>query len=1696
MKTLKTKEVRWSSGRCKNCVLCSIKKRKNSNLKPPPKKTLASTKQIAAMFALFLLLSVFGSVNVYAHDTGTEHVDCTKLYLPLVNGSSGQQTQSNDDGSNNPDVVNPCAKDDASLAVAGLFESPSSVVSDFAEAGTFSVNQPNRDTWHIVNLNQNYQEPVVIMQPLSFNGPDPSTIRVRNVTGSSFQFRIDEWDYLDGRHATEMIHYMVVDAGVHTLPDSGGRKLHAGLVNVNHNWLTIPFDESFTGSPIVLSQIQTFNGGQSVVTRQRSVNANQFGVRLQEAEASDGIHTPETVGYIAIRPGQAYLGGQSILVGHTPNQVTHNQFQIDFGNDYQAPIFLAAMQTAAGPDPAALRYTELTSASATIFVEEEKSADVEASHAPESVGYIVLGYSVSSDVALSANTTAITEISGEVIELTIARTDTSSSEIYELEFPEPSDSKKSAAILGQDFDLFVTNNDDPQYILATNQVTFAAGESSKTIYLYAYSDEDPEVPEIARIQLVQTAGATSTTLDEVTITVRDDEPGITSTSRLFSADLRLVSGCEVDTNPNGYSVIRLSNDNSSANLFLSFDNLSGVQVSDDNGGPAHVHFKGDDSTVFRLPAGELPPQEDDPPHELVFQNFVTIGALSKEQQVLDALFTGQLYINIHAGSGICDTDGQISGHYSQLFNASIDFHPNDLPDAPAIEPLADQAEIKRDVVRFLTQSTFGPTEAEVQYLQGEIADDGSDRMQIYSQWIDGQLDLPYPSMSEFSDAMNQAWYDKVRPEDFGVQRMYSAGNPKPHHPDSHGGYPTEPTSPDRQIYWIGVPEVCQDEYDGELVCEDKLPSSSTVTGISRPHLYYWTPRIIDGQRYETAAEAWHACTDAKGEPPTPVDPLYCIDYGVQRVNWPNGNNTEPFWIGVPEVCRLPDDPKYQLPDPSTDPPFRCYVSLPDDWEQGDPVYLDPVEPITETLYSTSAQTINTVEYDNADAAWSACVYANVAAGGNADECPNPVDYGVQQRWYPIHDDPVNYKTFWIDCPSACAGEEPVQIQLLSMTDFYRESPRAVGDAFIIPQDGEPDDGCDSVGKYGGGLFTDNDGTLYFRNAAQAHCYFAALQQAAGSAYWNRATANDAAWFTSSVYSKAQLRERVAFALSEIFVVSSTSDALDDKQAAVASFYDVLKDGVYKENDDEVNVSTFENLLYNVSLHPAMGHYLSMLDNRKEITDGQGNVLSYPDENYAREIMQLFSIGLVKLHPDGSIDLNENYLPDRTYNQVDIGDLARIFTGWKYQPAPIRNFRTNNPTGFVELGPNQLPGNLPNFESLGQSGSINPWPYPLQLTTSMHGYTPYHDSNSDTILASDPLVSRIIGNPGSVSPETKMADVVDVLANHPNTGPFIARRLIQRLVTSNPSRRYIYDVAEAYRSGYQYEDENDIKYGREYGPGELAGVIKAILLHPEARNLSYTEHDDYGKVKEYLIQYTSLLRLLRATTGFQSNANNTSCPVVDFIAQLDPNPLNLTASYEEDCYSLSRLIDKYGLPSEQADMYDDDASIIFALWSQTTQYFEQSPLRAPSVFNWFEPSYTPVGEMAARGLTAPELQHVSENNLIAFYNEVYTLLKHGSYGSVPAFYTSYRFEGNQSFQAKIKGSVPSWDFAEFDRYLCADQLWADHLALNQPSNSAYQKLLEYYNSNPVELVGEQEYVSIKMRDTFYLVSTAPQCRIQK
>lgn len=359
-----------------------------------------------------------------------------------------------------------------------------------------------------------------------------------------------------------------------------------------------------------------------------------------------------------------------------------------------------------------------------------------------------------------------------------------------------------------------------------------------------------------------------------------------------------------------------------------------------------------------------------------------------------------------------------------------------------------------------------------------------------------------------------------------------------------------------------------------------------------------------------------------------------------------------------------------------------------------------------------------------------------------------------------------------------------------------------------------------------------------------------------------------------------LRQRVTMALSEILVVSIDGLAgAGWRQFTAAAYLDLLEANAF---------GNYRSLLQAVSTSAAMGEYLTFRGNVKF----NAKTGALPDENYARELMQLFTIGLLQLNPDGTPKLAHGQ-PQETYGLDDITGLARVFTGWDYDTSGTDT-------------------NSPDFKRR-----------PMTQVASRH------ETGSKTFLGAT------VPAGGNGAGDLKAA--LDILFAHPNVGPFIGRQLIQRLVSSNPSPAYVERVAAAFN--------NDGRGVR----GNLQAVLKAILLDDEARSPAVAATAGAGKQREPILRLAAWARAFNASSA--SNA-----------------------------WAIGNTLD----PASKLG---------------------QSPLRSPSVFNFFRPGYVPPNSAIAQaGLVAPEFQLTNESSTVGYINYMQAAVSRGI-GDVKADYST-------------------------------------------------------------------------------------------
>ncbi len=360
---------------------------------------------------------------------------------------------------------------------------------------------------------------------------------------------------------------------------------------------------------------------------------------------------------------------------------------------------------------------------------------------------------------------------------------------------------------------------------------------------------------------------------------------------------------------------------------------------------------------------------------------------------------------------------------------------------------------------------------------------------------------------------------------------------------------------------------------------------------------------------------------------------------------------------------------------------------------------------------------------------------------------------------------------------------------------------------------------------------------------------------------------DFAWWQYHMTSDDVLRQRVAFALSELIVISRFS-GFGNRAYAFSDFYDILMNNAF---------GNYRDILQEVTYHPAMGLYLTFLNNPKsDTTEG-----IFPDENYARELMQLFTIGLFELNTDGSRQLDSNGDPIPTYTNVEIAEFAKIFTGLTWWDRDQFFKSARNDSSYI---------------------------FDMQM------FDFYHEPGVKNLLNGFQVPDR--------NPVDGHADITDALDNifaHQNVAPHVSKHLIMRLVTSNPSPQYIQRIANVFN-----DNGNGVK-------GDLEAVVKAILLDPVARDCESGADITFGHMREPFIRY---VQINKAFDAFTTSGN-----------------------YRNSMYYVQH-------------------------------YTGQKPFTSPSVFNFFQPDYQPIGVIDSLDLVAPEFQIINAQTLTGFVNGLY------------------------------------------------------------------------------------------------------------
>jgi uncharacterized protein (DUF1800 family) len=478
-------------------------------------------------------------------------------------------------------------------------------------------------------------------------------------------------------------------------------------------------------------------------------------------------------------------------------------------------------------------------------------------------------------------------------------------------------------------------------------------------------------------------------------------------------------------------------------------------------------------------------------------------------------------------------------------------------------------------------------------------------------------------------------------------------------------------------------------------------------------------------------------------------------------------------------------------------------------------------------------------------------------------------------------------------------------------------------------------------------------------------------------FWTTTYPGDYMAWQQLLASPDALRKRLALALSEYFVVSLSGLAGNWRPQLIANYWDTLAKHAGGK---------FRELLEAITLDPAMGQYLNTRGNQKE-NPATGR---QPDENYAREVMQLFTIGLVELNPDGTAKLGAGGKPLETYTNDDITNLARVFTGWDYDFTTSERVRA--PSGESVL--------LPAYTKL-----------PMRFSAALH-----------STLEVNFLGKRIAADtPG----QEALRQALDHLYAHANVGPFFGRQMIQRLVTSNPSPGYVARVAAAFA-----DNGAGVR-------GDLKAVFKAILLDEEARTAAFAAGQAAGRLREPMLRFAQWAR-------------------------------------------------SFGVTSARGSWKIPDLS-------EPSNELGQSPLRSPSVFNFFRPGYVPPNTaLASSGSVAPEFQIVTETSVAGYLNYMQGAIRNGLFVRAPDL------PGNGSSTANGYDIAPAYTaelalvtdaralVARLNLVLCAGQL----------SAGAQDLIVNALNASPITAASTQNAKLDRIAAAVLMVMASAEYLVQK
>ncbi len=1508
------------------------------------------------------------------------------------------------------------------------------------EVGVVTLNQPTADDWHWVPFTRTFKAPpVVVLGPATKNDGSPMAVTAVEVHATGFYLQLNEWEYLDGAHGSETVHFLALTEGIHVF---GAQRWQVGKLSaVNRSPVGVSLS-GFTAAPVVLAQVNSYNnwtsnrGLMALKTRLNSVTSTGFQVHLESQQASAGTLLDEGVSYIAVSTGTGYLDGRILSAVRTSAVVTDAFTTLTFPATRNNPVLIAQTQTINDTDPGELRMQSLSSTGVQLQFQEETSSDSNTTHSAEIVGYLALG-------TMNGEQQAKVEVGDVIVRQTNAATwtkvnlaSTYTTPVVVMGPPSYTNSTPLTVrvrnVLGNDsanggkgsfefqldrWDHLATQAHNVweklSYIVveqgshAIGGVRWQAGRTTVSITgnhtgqnqtgtSQALASGFPNAPAIfTQVATVNTARACTARAHSVTtssflVEVNQSEIDIQAhanesvhwialtqgTTNFFTTGMRFQAGngtnhdssfrtrafSRMHADPFLFAAMQTKNDPDPATLrwrYLFADKVDLVCQEDGTGSlqvPAGNNTHTAETVAFLSIQGAVDTDGDGAPDDWELAN--GLNPNNANDGSLDP--DGDLLTNQQEYHNRLGIDGFAASTNPHTFTggvvyASVGAHAYEVNDLTAATPVSTPGRLVVNRIGGFAPITVNLTLAGTPAASNRAPASPAD----YSAWTAATGGTQVTTTLSLA-TNSQAGNIYIRPVQDGIDE-YREGVRLTLTSGSQYTLGTSPYSVNADMY---IYDALDSPANEKLFVGRFLPQGSAITGASG-----FATIIVNGSN--TAARI-STTFNGLTTPQTDVD--------GSHVHYHNGGSG-PVATGT-IVYGEPDG----LPNgPLADYPWTIVNSAGLTGQQ-----------IINALFRTGSDflyvNVHTTRYAGGE------IRADLARQeGSENPPPAPANPALENL---ANDEEVRR-----DCArfltQATFGPTEAEITALFNSIATPKTNAAnriaaftawLNNQWSLPQTSLYDyhlaANAQEWDLWGQQPLLDGSGNQVGyppNNPADWTRWSSTVGNPPIPAGRNKESYDPdqqnrrRGWWMIANHAKDQLRQRAAFALEQIFVVSDRDGTIVNRAFGHSRYYDLLADAAdgirHHQPPGGVTSSTnstpvpasysssngadlrVKELLLDISRHPIMGRYLSSLQNRMATFDGQGNLITAPDENYAREVMQLFSIGLFQLWEDGSLRLASSGQPIPTYFNDDIKELARVFTGWSF--AYVQNSSANNYVPpFVQnsfLGSQGTEYFHPGYEN-----PMKNFPF----TGSGASRVDYHDPGSKVLqLRLDNNGNRLTdtlpaytGNLDNTNDRRAYAEAdldgaINVLFNHPNLAPFLSRLLIQRFTTSNPSRGYLYRVTQKFK--------NDGTGKR----GNLKAVINQILLDYEARSLKNVDPQtingdtsvnvSFGKVKEPILRYIQLQRAFGARS------------------QLDVGSLT-----------------SYGYPAAQFNNLNGPRTRL--RHANSTLDLGQTPNNMPSVFNWYLPDYTPGGRVAAAGLYAPELQIMTENLVVRSVNYHRTL----------------------------------------------------------------------------------------------------------